>query len=100
MDEIEAIAQSIHVSSKIMSQEIDNTKNSFIVKPYSDSESFSNKIEAKKFISSHIGYPLAEMDSDYLLFINNLLMSTLDKTIIIREIDNYVQLKLYSEDNA
>ncbi|AXA34458.1 DDE-type integrase/transposase/recombinase [Francisella adeliensis] len=100
VDEIEAIAQSINVSSKIMSQDVDNTKNNFIVKPYSDSESFSNKIEAKKFISSHIGCPLAEMDSDYLLFTNNLLMSTLDKTAIIREIDNYVQLKLYSEDNA
>jgi transposase InsO family protein len=100
VDEIEAIAESINVSSNIMLQNIDNTKSSFIKKTYSDSEIFSSKIEAKRFISTHIGCPLAEMNNDYILFINNLVMNTLDKSNIIREIDNYVQLKIYSEDNA
>ena len=62
---------------------------------------FSNKIEAKKFISNYIGSPLGQMSKSYLQFIDGLLAETLDKELIIRQLDSYLAIEIHiNKENA
>jgi hypothetical protein len=101
-DEVAKIAKNLSVPKSVMSyadeidyQEVDRKtfeKERFI---------FSNKIEAKKFISNYIGSPLAQMSRNYLQFINSLLTETLDKELIIRQIDSYLSIEIHTnKENA
>ena len=101
-DEIAEIASSLSVPRSVMSYSDEVDCHNIRSKPFEEERFiFSNKIEAKKFISNYIGSPLAQMSRDYLQFINGLLIKTLDKKLIIRQLDSYLSIELHTnKENA
>jgi hypothetical protein len=67
--------------------------------PYKESDpfkepEFKSKVEAKIAISNYLGYPLAQLNSTQMEYINNLLSESLNKQIILRKVQDYFTLKI------
>ncbi|MBL4654128.1 MAG: transposase family protein, partial [Flavobacteriales bacterium] len=96
-DEIAEIAKNLSVPKSVMSYYDGDDYLDINRKPFEEERCiFSNRIEAKKFIASYIGSPLAQMSSNYLSFINKLLVETLDKELIINQLDSYLAIELHT----
>ena len=95
-DEVAEIAKNMSISKDIMYFDSGHEHEKILKEPFKEDRFiFDNKIEAKVFISSYIGSPLSQMSSDYKAFINQTLLETLDRELIIRELENYTALELY-----
>ena len=101
-DEIAEIAKDLSVPKDVMLYHDEIDYQNINRKPFEEDRFiFSNKIEAKKFISNYIGSPLAQMSRNYLQFIDNLLTETLDKELIIRQLDSYIAIEVHTnKENA
>lgn len=101
-DEVAEMAKSLSVPKSVMSYTNDVDYLDVNRKPFEEEKFvFSNKIEAKKFISNYIGSPLGQMSKSYLQFIDGLLTETLDKELIIRQLDSYLAIEIHmNKENA
>jgi hypothetical protein len=56
-------------------------------------DDFKSNIEAKISISGHLGYPLAKLNKEQMNFINELLVESLNKKIILKKVSDYFSSK-------